>query len=192
MACQKCCMYSISGMEEGLSVVKAKKACQKCCTYSIGSKRHPIWLNFASAAPFTIYSPIYGLPTLYYISQSRSQMKFSAAMYQSATQLGLLLLKNGKMCENGYPYLLPCPFKLSISIPKYLIVFECCNTNTFSLCQSDRRHLRYVYVGPTIGMANNSPEKANEQNNSFSRKNMCPLFSSSRRQRKKFNVELFN
>ena len=94
-------------------------------------------------------------------------MKYSAAMYYSATQLGLLLLKNGKMCENGYPYLLPCPFKLSISIPKYLIVFECCNTNTFSLCQSDRRHLRYVYVGPTIGMANNSPEKANAQNNSF-------------------------
>ena len=37
---------------------KGKKACQKCCTYSIGSKRHPIWLNLASAAPFTIYNPI--------------------------------------------------------------------------------------------------------------------------------------
>ena len=132
------------------------------------------WVKTApNLVEFCLCGPIYNLqPHIwpshpYYISQSRSQMKFSAAMYQSATQLGLLLLKNGKMCENGYPYLSPCPFKLSISIPKYLIVFECCNTNTFSLCQSDRRHLRYVYVGPTIGMANNSPEKANAQNNSF-------------------------
>ena len=48
---------------------------------SFWKKRHPIWSNFASAAPFTICNPIYGLTTLYYISQPRSQMKYSAAMY---------------------------------------------------------------------------------------------------------------
>ena len=44
-------------------------------------KRHPIWSTFAPVAPFTICNPIYGLPTLYYISQPRPQMKYSAAMY---------------------------------------------------------------------------------------------------------------
>ena len=32
MACQKCCTYSISGMERGCVICKGKKPCQKCCT----------------------------------------------------------------------------------------------------------------------------------------------------------------
>ena len=48
---------------------------------SFWKKRHPIWSIFAPVAPFTICNPIYGLTTLYYISQPRSQMKYSAAMY---------------------------------------------------------------------------------------------------------------
>ena len=48
---------------------------------SFWKKRHPIWSTFAPVAPFTICNPIYGLTTLYYISQPRSQMKYSAAMY---------------------------------------------------------------------------------------------------------------
>ena len=31
MACQKCCTYSISGMERGCVICKGKKPCQKCC-----------------------------------------------------------------------------------------------------------------------------------------------------------------
>ena len=48
---------------------------------SFWKKRQPIWSTFAPVAPFTICNPIYGLTTLYYISQPRSQMKYSAAMY---------------------------------------------------------------------------------------------------------------
>ena len=54
-----------------------------CREFSKKKKQHPIWSNFASVAPFTICNPIYGLTitTLYYISQPRSQMKYSAAMH---------------------------------------------------------------------------------------------------------------
>ena len=41
---------------------------------SFWKKQHPIWSTFAPVAPFTICNPIYGLTTLYYISQPRSQI----------------------------------------------------------------------------------------------------------------------
>ena len=104
---------------------------------SFWKKRHPIWSTFAPVAPFTICNPIYGLTTLYYISQPRSQMKYSAAMYYSCKYANGNCCISPCFCRHGGGRLadgfylsfvilmLPYAFKHFCSCSKEVVVVIC-------------------------------------------------------------------